>query len=315
MKARAVRKKRNDAAGLKFCDVEWRFLRTAPSPSPTSNFEAGFIDRLQADHSLGDACHDVMGSPRVLAMLTGEAAKDDMLDSLITELNTLREAKDHELRQAIADHQQVHSFSTSFGPNLGVLKATAPLSIGAIAAAKALVKRGTSRRQRSSIHNPEDMAAAQATAKAAVQASLEKAHEDSTCFKADQSGNGTSDRPTTPHIIWRKTDRVHIATDIPSHLLPQTNQRASATRSGGPTTPRPPEKPKKSSYGAWYMPPQVWGRGMKHGTRRGDVDSLRNDERALEIRDQIPKLFIAREYRNFIVAKNDAVPSYLDSSS
>ncbi|ETW00235.1 hypothetical protein H310_07626 [Aphanomyces invadans] len=309
MKARAVRKKRNDAASLKFCDVEWRFLRTPTASSPPSSFEAGFIDRLQADHSFGDDSQNGIGGPRVLAMLTGEAAKNDMLDSLMTELNTLREAKDLELRQAIVDHQRAHGFTTPFGPPLGSLKEAGPFSMGAIASAKTMAKRGTMQRQRSSIHNPDDMAAAQASAKAAVQASLEKAHEDATCLKADNSDG--CDRPTTPHIIWRTSDRVHLATDIPSQLMAPSNQRASPSTAPKTSRIQLPEKPKKSKYGAWYMPPQEWG---KQTVRRSDVESLRNDERALEIRDQIPKLFIAREYKNFILAKSDALPSYLDSS-
>ncbi|KAF0691631.1 Aste57867_17184 [Aphanomyces stellatus] len=313
MQARAVRKKRNDAAGLKFCDVQWRFLRPAtsviaPPHDAATAFDAGFISRLQREH---DVDADRGNNPRVLALLTGEAAQDDMLDSLMDELHALRQDRQH----LPPLYDSVQHFISNCDP--ATPGTTTTSSISAVTHAKTVARKHTAKgRRRSSVHNPDDVAAAQASAKAAIQTALEQVQEDVAYVKPIESREDAPERPVTPNIVWRATDRVQVAMDIPSQLMPRSApsklrpHRPPASPSSSATS----DKAKKVAYGAWYMPPQEWGRELKHGARRRSVDSLYDDDHAMEIRDQIPKLFIAREYREFILAKNAALPAYLDPS-
>ncbi|KAH9106950.1 hypothetical protein LEN26_004853 [Aphanomyces euteiches] len=292
MHARSVRKKRNDAASLKFCDVQWRFLRSAPttptSPSanlmpssPESILSRGFLHRLETEYTATDADREASSPSRsVLAKLHGKAARDDMLDSLMTELQKTRQEKNQ-----MQHHQRHHDSSHDSSPH-----------IDAIATAKGVAGR-VNRRRRSSIYNPEDMAAARANAKAAVQASLEAAHDKGPLVEP------SPDRPTTPNIVWRTTDRVHLAQDIPAPLLPIAPsprvEKVQSKSSGD----------RKAKYGAWYMPPKDWHKTLGDGAMQATKDE---DDVGRSKRQDVAKLFIAREYHKFITTDKDAnVPAYL----
>ncbi|OQR96339.1 hypothetical protein ACHHYP_16021 [Achlya hypogyna] len=304
MHASRVRRQRVEATQRQFSDLQWRFLQTrreASAAPPASDvvLQASFLDALQLQHTF-DREYVNPNENKILSLLTGETQRDDMLDSLMEELETIR--SEHEK----APKTDAHDFSALIAP-LPSLPAPNP----------------PPRTRRLSIFRPEDIKMVKDTAHARIRGKLDLLQNEvkggEKVEAVAQPKPVTSTRPPTPNIIWRTSERVCLAKDIPAEL-----QSADAIVDKHPRTPTPvvpsppvptPRRSKKAAYGAWYLPPKDWCKQTADGARcrsGGPQGKSSDTSKALVLREQIPKLFIAREYRNFIVSKNARMPTYLN---
>ncbi|KDO18703.1 hypothetical protein SPRG_15984 [Saprolegnia parasitica CBS 223.65] len=121
------------------------------------------------------------------------------------------------------------------------------------------------------------------------------------------------ERPTTPHILWRASDRVRLALDVPAELQ-GAPPKVNAVVSPEAATPKPRMKKIKAAYGAWYLPPKDWCKQTTPDGARSRGAQAKSSERTKAL-EQIPKLFIAREYRSFIESRNARMPPYLSEPS
>mmetsp|Transcript_38789 Transcript_38789/g.50136 ORF Transcript_38789/g.50136 Transcript_38789/m.50136 type:complete len:449 (+) Transcript_38789:67-1413(+) len=83
-------------------------------------------------------------------------------------------------------------------------------------------------------------------------------------------------------------------------------------------------KPEKLRYGAWYVDPRKWTKGMKEfdrGPPESKEERQRNaemaalDEKISSISQQLPDLFIANEFKSYAHEKGLRIPDYLEKST
>ncbi|OQS05324.1 hypothetical protein THRCLA_20653 [Thraustotheca clavata] len=275
-----------------FSDVEWRFLETSkPKASRDTQFilPPSFLDQFQQQHTFDNEYVNPKEN-KVLSLLTGESQRDDMLDSLMNELNTIRSQLEKQPKN------EAHDMTIEPTP------LPSPNKVA----------------RRMSIFRPGDVQLVKETAKARIHGQIDKLQEEVLHGdKKNEISNVETTRPTTPNITFLVSERVSLARDIPEELLdplvvvPNTRHTIVAS----PIQ----RQSKKPGYGAWYLPPKSWCKQTADGARcrvNGAGGTLGENAKAQALRDTIPKLFIAREYRNFITTtKNQRIPAYLKDSS
>ncbi|EQC37492.1 hypothetical protein SDRG_05095 [Saprolegnia diclina VS20] len=287
--------RRQHASQRPFSDLTWRFLsppsRVTALPANDEPFlQPSFLAALTLQHTFDTEYVDPTEN-KILSLLTGETQRDDILDSLMNELHVLRSEQEKAPKNDHHDFSQVADAVPHEAPT---------------------VPSPPAKTRRLSIFRPEDMQMVKDTAHARIQGKLDLLQNEANRKKTPEDGPMQPERPTTPHILWRASDRVRLALDIPAELSGESPKINAAV---SPATPQLCVTKKKAAYGAWYLPPKSWCKQTPDGARSRGAPTKKgmpsDTTKALALREQIPKLFIAREYRSFIESRNARMPPYL----
>jgi hypothetical protein len=327
-------RKKAKTSEAKLCDNHWRFLRQSPRRMPAPSIDTPLFQRLQRQYTELDECDLINPTQRRVVLKGNESPRDDMIGSLMVEFNRLKTEKEKNALQAkerknpsileviphLALSSSVHRANTlpssEHHKNAPILEKVEvsprrPKEIN-------MCKNNKGGRRKVSVHNPEDLEAARNSTKARIQERLDSLHQNPIYSHVDkEQSNGMTSaaaeaRVTTPNIIWRTTGRVRIATDIPASLLGHTIEEPAKKT---PTSDwrhcyhenETVTRPKKATYGAWYIPSKDWFKTSDKGHETNEDVSARS------LHEHVPKLFIAREYRNFILqGGNGSMPAYLE---
>ena len=133
-----------------------------------------------------------------------------------------------------------------------------------------------------------------------------------------------SGRPPSPTIIWRESNHVQLATDLPPNLykslcnvgkIPKAPTSASRKGFQGPRKATQTKK-NRIRYGAWYMPTNKWevkGRSDDNATcvlAEKQVGES-NQHYKTKKESKVAGLFIGKEYRKFVENSGGELPHYL----